>query len=33
MGIIYPMQLPNNVSLMRNYEKNAKKIDTAGRAG
>ena len=32
-GIIYPVQLPNNVSLMRNNEKNAKKIDTAGRSG
>ena len=31
MGIIYPLQLPNNVSLMRIYEKNAKKIGTAGR--
>ena len=33
MGIIYPLQLPNNVSLMRIYEKNAKKIDKFGRTG
>ena len=31
--VIYPVQLPNNVSLMKIYEKNTKKIDAAGRSG